>query len=593
MEAFHALPSPAPAPSGDARHSRASHGAATRDSLPEYVTSLYSTSNDDIESQDHDVYILQQPHHMVGHGNNASGFLSRQPGRHTSDTESGPRQSRYSRPLPRKLPTFLLGVHANNSYFARRLRHTMYVVACVCAIGMWSFWVTKKPISDGGVYVADISTSLSFQEKKNCPEGSNASCGSCSTIAVYAMLVYCMLPVVVLIGLPATGIRLFEPFKRQQRDENPIAAAEGKRKVTRTIYMQICEVLCSAVLLFNILVFWYFVYSLVQGDSFNCSIARVQLYMLGAILTFSGVILEIVYFARFREHVKMQLGAFLEAQQTGHPRTSRVRKQIKPQRASIISGIRRRLLEETELGNIHEIEKIIREAKSCLGEDFTKDIYRDASISCWLFGKSMKNPLHIAAFSGNIPVMALLVRAGISVNSLDKVKRVRFSTGDLFWYFAKHVISRPPTFGDTSTSIFRTTLMTPLHCAVKTGQTNAVRWLLDHGADPNAKSKSSYWSDRVPPLFVADSSEIVKMLLEAGANHLEIPDPGRMNTLTVLQLAYLRGNIPVAREIEKWGGDVALTPLHEAAGANDATAVRKLLRKGADPNCLGEHGYCG
>ncbi|KAF1314663.1 Ankyrin-like protein, partial [Globisporangium splendens] len=602
MEAFHALPSPPPAPSGDdraTRHSRASHGAATRDFLPEYVTSLYSTSNDDIESQDQDVYILQQPsqyHHTVGHGNNASGFLPRRSGRRTSDTDSGPRQTRHSRsrPEPLKLPTFLLGAHANNSYFARRLRRTMYIVSFFCAIGMWSFWVNKKSISDGGVYVDSIFTSLSFQTE-DCPEGSDPSCGSCSTIAVYAMLVYCMLPVVVMIGLPATGIRLFEPFKRQERHEDPTAAAEGKRKVTRTIYMQICEILCSWILLFDILVFWYFVYSLVQGNNFDCSIARVQLYMFGAIITFSGVILEIVYFARFREHVKMQLGAFLEAQQTGrqHPLTSRMQNRIKSQRASIISDIRRRLIEETELGNMHEIEEIILEAKSYLGEDFAADIYRDASITCWLFGKSMKNPLHIAAFSGNIPVMGLLVRAGFSVNSLDKVKRVRFSTGDLFWYFARHVISKPPTFADKSTSIFRTTLVTPLHCAVATGQTNAVRWLLDHGADPNAKAKSSYRGERIPPLFAADSSEIVKMLLEAGANHLTIPDPGRMNTLTVLQLAYLRGNIPVAREIEKWGGDVALTPLHEAAAANDVSAVRKLLRKGADPNCLGEHGYCG
>ncbi|GAB9477251.1 hypothetical protein Gpo141_00014314, partial [Globisporangium polare] len=140
---------------------------------------------------------------------------------------------------------------------------------------------------------------------------------------------------------------------------------------------------------------------------------------------------------------------------------------------------------------------------------------------------------------------------------------------------------------------FKTTLVTPLHLAVSTGQINTVRWLIEHGADVNLKCKSSYWSERIPPLFVADNPEIVTLLMEAGANHLEIPDPGRMNTLTVLQVAYLRGNIPVARELEKWGGDVALTPLHEAAAANNITQVRKLLRKGADPNCVGEHGYCG
>ncbi|KAG2791921.1 hypothetical protein PC129_g25110 [Phytophthora cactorum] len=91
-------------------------------------------------------------------------------------------------------------------------------------------------------------------------------------------------------------------------------------------------------------------------------------------------------------------------------------------------------------------------------------------------------------------------------------------------------------------SIFRTTLVTPLHCAVSTGQIQAVQWLIEHGVNVNLKSKASYWSDRMLPLFVADNPDIVTLLLEAGANHLEVPDPGHMNTLTVLQMAYMRTN---------------------------------------------------
>ncbi|KAF1317735.1 Ankyrin-like protein, partial [Globisporangium splendens] len=617
---------------------RPGHGASMsmRDVLPANVTSTRSSNdsqnhvvyiveqpsneNVHIESQDQDVSLLKQPHqhHTVGHGNNANGSVppQRSPGHGNNANSSTPRrldppkspgckptrghnQRNHHTKHPRlrpglhTLPAFLLGnAHANsNSYFARRLRFTMYIVSFFCAIGVWCFWVDRTPIADGGVYVTDILTLIAFQ-REDCPKGSDASCGSCSNMAVYAMLVYSTLPVVVLIGLPATCIRLFEPFKRQERHEESIEAADGKLQVTRTIYMQLCELLCSGILLFNMLVFLCFVYSITRGDTFECSLVRVQLYMFGAIITFSGVMVEITYFSRFREHVKMQLGAFLESMQTGDG-FSRTPNRFRTPRACIVVDIRKRLLEETILGNVHEIEKIILEAKHFLGDGFVADLYGDASIVCGLFGRSMKNPLHVAAFHGNVPVMRLLVNEGFRVNSYDKLRRLRFSTGELFWSLAQYVISKPPTFADKSTSIFRTTLVTPLFCAVKTGQTNAVRWLLDHGADPNVKAKSSYWSERIPPLFVAESSEIVKMLLEAGANHLTIPDPGRMNTLTVLQLAYLRGNIPVAREIEKWGGDVALTPLHEAAAANDVSAVRKLLRKGADPNCLGEHGYCG
>uniref|UniRef100_K3WZN1 Uncharacterized protein n=1 Tax=Globisporangium ultimum (strain ATCC 200006 / CBS 805.95 / DAOM BR144) TaxID=431595 RepID=K3WZN1_GLOUD len=474
---------------------------------------------------------------------------------------------KYYRSEPRELPPHFLGsVYASNSYFAKRLCVALYCVTLLDITGVLAFWWRTTPITEGGLYVVDVQRSLMFQPSK-CSGGDEEFCTVCSTIVVYAMLVYHMLPCVILIGLPATGIRACAPFKYQDRRHG-----EGKLKTTRTLFFQVCEFVSSGILMFNILVIF-----IARGYVVGCKLLRVQLFSFGAVLSFFGVIVEITYFARFREHVKMQLGAFKERDQTGNVRSriSQKRSRYKSERTRITDDIRKQLYKETELGNLRAIENVLTYAKIRLGDDFADDMYRNASIRCGLFGKSMKNPMHVAANQGSIRAMDALVTSGFYVNSYDKVSRVRFSTGDMFWHIARYVISNPVVSSEqAATSIFKTTLVTPLHCAVATGQTNAVRWLLDHGADPNAKSKSSYWSDRVPPLFVADSSEIVKMLLEAGANHLEIPDPGRMNTLTVLQLAYLRGNIPVAREIEKWGGDVALTPLHEAAGANDATAER-------------------
>ncbi|OQS07434.1 transient receptor potential Ca2 channel (TRP-CC) family protein, partial [Thraustotheca clavata] len=74
--------------------------------------------------------------------------------------------------------------------------------------------------------------------------------------------------------------------------------------------------------------------------------------------------------------------------------------------------------------------------------------------------------------------------------------------------------------------------------------------------------------------------------------HLHIPEPGGMNTVTALELAYLRGNYAVSSVLEDWGGDVALTPLHLAAGINDVKKVQKIL-KYCIPDCLGEYGYTG
>ncbi|KAF1314469.1 Ankyrin-like protein, partial [Globisporangium splendens] len=494
-----------------------------------------------------------------------------------------PRQKRHQGE-PRALPAHCLGsAYASNSYFANRLCIVMCCVALLDLGGMLLFW---------SLFAADVEVPVDLQDA-GCASGNFESCMICRSNILYAALVFHLLPFVVLIGLPGTGIRACAPFKYQEQCQD--GSERTNLKIKRTFFFQFCEVVSSGVFIINSLVAFFVIFSLFNQYYFQCKLLRVQLYLLGAAVAFFGTIIELTYFARFREHVKMQLGAFKEEDQTGSVRSqiSLQRRLWMSERTRVIDDVRQQLYNETELGNLRAIENVLKYAKIRLGDDFADDMYPMPSISCGFFGSSAKNPLHIAAQFGNIYVMDLLIRSGFRVNSYDKLLRARFTTGDLFWRFAQYVISKPVIVPDKSTSIFRTTLVTPLHCAVASGQINAVRWLLDHGADPNAKSKSSYWSERIPPLFVAESSEIVTMLLEAGANHLEIPDPGRMNTLTVLQLAYLRGNIPVAREIEKWGGDVALTPLHEAAAANDVSAVRKLLREGADPNCLGEHGYCG
>jgi ankyrin repeat protein len=58
-----------------------------------------------------------------------------------------------------------------------------------------------------------------------------------------------------------------------------------------------------------------------------------------------------------------------------------------------------------------------------------------------------------------------------------------------------------------------------LHLLAKRGDAGAVRWLLDHGADPNARW--SHWDADVTPLHLAAAqghAEIVRMLLSAGAD---------------------------------------------------------------------------
>lgn len=59
----------------------------------------------------------------------------------------------------------------------------------------------------------------------------------------------------------------------------------------------------------------------------------------------------------------------------------------------------------------------------------------------------------------------------------------------------------------------------PLHLVAKRGDAEAVRWLLEHGADPNARW--SHWDAEVTPLHLAAAQghvDVVRLLLAAGAD---------------------------------------------------------------------------
>ncbi|KAG7386671.1 Ankyrin repeat and EF-hand domain-containing protein 1 [Phytophthora boehmeriae] len=504
------------------------------------------------------------------------------------DVEEDP-EAALPRGSPKPLPKAFLGPgYGRNSYFAWRLRVSSMLVAVISAIGIVAFWASKD-IAYGGINVNDIWYALSFGRTKTteCVEDTDY-CGDCDTIVVYSMLVFHVSPLVGVVGLPASGLRIFDPFRRRQRGDE-------RQKVRRSVFFQLCELLSVVVLALSMIVILYFLYAISQGTSFYCDETWSVVYVVFAVANFLINFVVLTYFARFREHLMMQLGVFKEADQTGGIRSRlKCRRRYQSERSRVIRDLRKDLFKQTSLGNLSEIEALLAHAKERLGTDFAKEMYSDAKLVFNLFGNSKKNPLHVAAYLGNLEALQLLLDAGFSIDSYDKVARMRFTTGDLFWAFAQVFVNTPTTSEvEMEASIFRTTLVTPLHCAVGTGQITAVEWLIEHGANVNSKSKASYRSDRLTPLFVAENPDIVRLLLEAGANHLEVADPGYMNTLTPLQQAYRIDNFPVAHELEQWGADVALTPLHEAAAKDDLSTVKKLLKYGADPNCVGEYGYSG
>ena len=162
--------------------------------------------------------------------------------------------------------------------------------------------------------------------------------------------------------------------------------------------------------------------------------------------------------------------------------------------------------------------------------------------------------------------------------------------------------------------------MTPLACAVVQEQVEVVQFLLAQGADPNIPNKNgltplehacgrdktnalalaklllakgalvnatNVTRETIPPLewaISSDNTELVKMLIERGADVKTRTDVGS----TPLHSAADRGDLEIMEILIAHGADVnakitgGTTPLHGAAWGGDAAVMKLLLSKGAE-----------
>lgn len=119
-------------------------------------------------------------------------------------------------------------------------------------------------------------------------------------------------------------------------------------------------------------------------------------------------------------------------------------------------------------------------------------------------------------------------------------------------------------------------------------QAHEVAFLLDHGADVNAKDKAYHDWTALMGAAIKGHANVAKLLLDHGADVNAKSDLG----LTALMVAAVKGNADVAKLLLNHGANVnamaneELTALMVAAGAGHADVAKLLLDRGADVNAM-------
>jgi ankyrin repeat protein len=191
--------------------------------------------------------------------------------------------------------------------------------------------------------------------------------------------------------------------------------------------------------------------------------------------------------------------------------------------------------------------------------------------------------LHLAAYSGNVKRVKLLIDEGEIVDAVTNIHETPLHIAALKRHVdtAKLLIEK-----GASLNALTTDNQTPLHCAVQSGNAETVVLLMAKGGSVNAVSSFN----KTPLHLAAESgnSETVALLLEKGASVKALA----IFNETPLHSAAESGNSEtVSLLIEKGASVNALanlseSPLHRAAKSGNSETVALLIAKGASVNAL-------
>ncbi|KAG3071125.1 hypothetical protein PC121_g9310 [Phytophthora cactorum] len=271
---------------------------------------------------------------------------------------------------------------------------------------------------------------------------------------------------------------------------------------------------------------------------------------------------QIIVFCRFLTHLKLQADSSNDSSHTsafGNWFRALKALPIRSERTRLVKEFKKLLYRAVARGDVLTVETLLSETESKYRINRMQDLYKPPVLWLYAFAKSRKNPLHIAVKRGNIRIVELLLEHGMDVNVLDKVVRVNFNVGLVFKIISRILVRTQDGLPSPLKAVLCSVLLPPLHGAVAEGYVDIVRLLISKANGAN---------------FLQVASVSLTGLIRTYATPLQ------QSTFT------LRSDL--SDYLLECGGDVALTPLHEAAATDNVGKIKWLLARGIRVDTLGE-----